>query len=83
MRKSRKAGRNTNDRLGGRYGRVGKSSLAAYLTSLQDRNPFVLVLVDGDGYLVSFSFFVLLFQSTDVGHLVQGAFLKQWQRRRH
>lgn len=53
MRKSKMVVRNTNARLEARYARVNMIQRAKQLTTNQDRNPFVLVLVDGDGYLVS------------------------------
>lgn len=37
----------------GQVCKVDKTQRATNLTTNQDRNPFVLVLVDGDGYLVS------------------------------
>lgn len=40
-----------------RVNRLTGSPRARKLTIGQDRNPFVLVLVDGDGYLVRLSYF--------------------------
>jgi chromosome segregation ATPase len=40
-----------------RIDRLTETTRARKLTIHQDRNPFVLVLVDGDGYLVRLSYF--------------------------
>lgn len=60
----KKAERNTKDKPEARYelinlqkARERENKNENELTFNQDRNPFVLVLVDGDGYLVRLSYF--------------------------